>query len=140
MIEPRPGNPLRGTVVKAGKPRPRYTRPQRCIWPGCRAALSHDHDSPVCSCHLHGYRLEHDPNASGLVLHLLIAAYPDALNLTALLGASKDVVRGRINWLRRRLPEGHAINSSPHGHGYWYEPGAPVSVRRRATGPRRVKP
>ncbi len=113
MIEPRPGNPLRGTTVKAGKPRPRYTRPQRCLWPGCRAVLSHDHDSPVCSCHLRGYRLEHDRGAVRLVYHLLQAAYPDAIDLTTVLGARPSDVRDRVNYLRRR---GWDVTGLAHGY------------------------
>jgi hypothetical protein len=112
--------PLRGTLIKSGKPRPRYTRPQRCIWPGCRATLSHDHDSPVCSCHLHGYRLEHDRAGVRLVLHLLLAAYPDAIDLSELLGASPGVVKARVNYLRRR---GHHVTGLHHGYAYCrYEP------------------
>lgn len=134
MVRQRRAEILRGTVVKPAKTRPHYARPQKCIWPGCRALLPHDHASPICSCHTQGYRLEHDPHASELVLHLLLAAYPDAINLTTVLGASKSAVLTRVRFLRRR---GHAICGSPQGHGYWYE--AQPNGCRRTAAPRTVK-
>ena len=112
MVELR-SNPLRGTLIKSVKQRPCFARPQRCLWPGCRATLSHDHGSPVCSCHLHGYRLEHDPNGHALILHLLQAAYPDAIDLTAMLGARASDVRDRVNYLRRR---GWDVSGLAHGY------------------------
>lgn len=132
MVRQRRSEILRGTVVKPARTRPHYIRPQKCIWPGCRATLPHDHNRPICSCHTKHYRLEHDPCANELVLHLLLAAFPDAINLTALLGAHKNTVRDRIYYLRRR---GHVIGSSSHGHGYWYEAPPPNASRRGAGAP-----
>ena len=129
MVRPRRAETIGGTIATSARRRPKYSRPQRCLWPSCGAVLPHDHPSPICSCHTEGYRLEHDKHATELVLHLLLAAYPDAINLTAVLGASKNSVRDRIYYLRRR---GHIIGSSPHGHGYWYE--APPNASRRGSG------
>lgn len=90
-----------------------YARPQRCNWPGCRAVLAHDHGSPVCSCHVARYRLEHDRNGNELVLHLLLSAYPDAVDLTVVLHATPEAVKNRVRYLRRR---GYAITGLAHGY------------------------
>ena len=120
MVEPQHPGSLTGTVASAARPRPPFARPQRCLWPGCRAVLPHDHDCPVCSCHLYGYRLEHDPHANDLVLHMLLAAYPDALNLTKLLGARYIDVRTRVAYLRRHMGGScWTVKGSTKGHGYW---------------------
>lgn len=89
------------------------TRPQRCTWPGCRAVLAHDNPSPVCSCHVARYRLEHDRNGNELVLHLLLSAYPDAVDLTVVLHATPEAVKNRVRYLRRR---GYAITGLAHGY------------------------
>jgi hypothetical protein len=68
------------------------------------------------------------------VLHLLLAAYPDAIDLTNVLKAPKDVVYARVKCLRRRH---HDIKGSPHGHGYWYE--HPPDGRRHTRAARTVK-
>ena len=113
MVERHSSIVIGGATVKRARPRPRFARPQRCIWPGCRAVLPHDHPSPICSCHLHEYRLEHDKGAARLVCHLLCAAYPDAIDLSAVLCAAPAIVKYRVNYLRRR---GWPITGLAHGY------------------------
>lgn len=127
---------LTGTVVKRVRQRPRYARPRVCLWPGCGAELSHDHHEPICSCHVVGnYTLQHDPRSHDLVLHLLVAAYPEAIDLTHILRTSGIAVRNCVAyWRRRHWP----IRGSRAGHGYWLELGEDTS--RRTLRARTVKP
>jgi len=119
-------------VVKPARPRARYLRSPRCIWPGCNAILAHDHDSPICSCHVTSYNLAHDKDSADLVLHLLVAAYPFAVDLSSALRARPAVVKYRVQYLRRR---GHTIAGC--AHGYLYE--LPRCAPQRALLSRTVK-
>lgn len=74
-----------------------------------------------------GYCLRADPQGTNLVLHLLLAAYPSAVDLCAALHtADHDAVKDRVRYLRRH---GHRIRGL--AKGYVYEI-APERSRRAA--------
>jgi len=120
----RPSHP-QPIVVKPRKPRPQYTRAVRCLWPGCGARLAKDHLSPVCTCHLHRYELKHDndEHAAWLVRHLLVAAYPDAIDISAVLRAHPDDVKRIMRRVRAKaLMIGDRVTGL--GRGYLYVVGS----------------
>lgn len=92
------------------------TRQVHCLWPGCGAVLAHDHDAAVCDCHVSStYRLPHDPLAAPLVLHLVVAAYPEAVDLCAVLHTTAHELQAPLNRLRR---QGHRIYGARRGYVY----------------------
>jgi hypothetical protein len=102
MVEVRhPGHPT-AIVAKHGRVHATYARRPRCLWPGCGAFLAHDHDSPICACHVARYNIRHDRDATWLISHLLHAAFPDAVDLCAVLRSSSDDVRCHVRKLRLR--------------------------------------
>lgn len=124
----------RAIVVKRGRRSSLLTRTSACLWPGCRAALAHDHTAPVCGCHVKAsYNLSHDKRAAWLVLHLLVAAYPEAVDLCGVLHCTSSQLEVRLRYLRRR---GHHIVGARRG--YVYEP-AVENGDRRHRGSRTVK-
>jgi hypothetical protein len=134
VAQRRPAVP-QAIVVKRGRRSAPLSRTPTCLWPGCAAQLAHDHPEPVCGCHVGPtYNLCHDKQAAATVLHLLIAAYPAAVDLCAVLRCTSDELKGPLGLLRRR---GHRICGARRG--YVYETPA-VDVLRPRRGARRVKP
>jgi hypothetical protein len=89
----------------------------------------------VCGHHVKPtYRLPQDKRANALVLHLLLAAYPAAVDLCTVLRASSHEVEDRVKFLRRR---GHGIAGARRG--YVYQPPQANADRPRRAG-RTVKP
>lgn len=102
-------------VVKPARRRrsARLLRAPQCIWPGCEARLAHDHDSPVCSWHVDP-RIPHH-RSDRLVLHLLLAAYPSAVDLCDVLRCTSHQLEPTLRRLRRR---GHVIVGARRGYVY----------------------
>lgn len=112
------------------------TRTQTCIWPGCSARLAHDHALPVCSCHVAArYNPRHDPRVHQLVRHLVVAAYPEAVDLCAILRTDSHAVTDIVRYLNRR-PEsllgcGRIVGAR---RGYVLELGEIAARPRRVRG------
>ena len=107
-------------------------RPPRCLWPGCGARLAHDHGAQVCAHHVRpSYVIAHDRRAAAIVLHLLLAAFPDAVDLCGVLRCTSHELQAPVNLLRRR---GHVITGARRG--YVYELAMEVVTERRRGGPR----
>jgi hypothetical protein len=103
-------------IVRRRRTSATMTRTTHCLWPGCGAELAHDHDAAVCSCHVSStYRLPHDPLATALVLHLIVAAYPDAVDLCGVLHCTAHELQAPLNRLRRA---GYAILGARRGYVY----------------------
>lgn len=116
-------------VVKRARASVMLSRQPVCLWPGCGAALAGDHDKPVCGCHVRSsYRLPHDKRAAALVLHLLLAAYPGAVDLCAVLHATSHELEPILKRLRRR---GHLIRGARRGYVYGIEEDGDRVDRRR---------
>lgn len=106
------------------------TRTPVCLWPGCGARLATDHDRPVCDCHVApGYNPRHDPRVHALVRHLVVAAYPEAVDLCAVLKATSRQVQDVVRYLNRR-PESLGGVIVGARRGYVLELGE-VAVRPR---------
>ena len=106
----------RALIIKRGRRSSLLTRTPTCLWPGCYAALAHDHAAPICGCHVKPtYNLSHDRSAENLVLHLLLAAYPDAVDLCGVLHCSSRKVERPIRCLRN---VGHEIVGTHRGYVY----------------------
>ena len=109
-----PTNPT--VIVSRRRCSATITRTVTCLWPGCGADLAHDHPGPVCTCHVDaGYRLPHDAAAAPLVLHLVVAAYPNAVDLCGVLHCTSHELQAPINRLRRR---GYHIAGARRGYVY----------------------
>lgn len=107
-------------VVKRRRGSAPLTRTVNCLWPGCGAELARDHPEPVCTCHINGaYRLPHDGQATNLLLHLLLAAYPRAVDLCGLLHCTAHELQAPLNRLRR---QGHVISGARRGYVYEIAP------------------
>lgn len=108
----------RGIVVKRGRRSAAIARRPVCLWPGCKVRLASDHDDPVCAHHVGpAYNPRHDAGLPALIRHLVIAAYPDAVDLCALLRCDRHDIEPCLRWLRRR---GWTIVGARRG--YVYEP------------------
>jgi hypothetical protein len=88
-------------------------RAPQCIWPDCHAQLAHDHEGPICGCHV-DRRIPHH-RSDRLVLHLLLAAYPCAIDLCTVLHCSSHELEATLRRLKRR---GHAIAGARRGYVY----------------------
>lgn len=111
----RPPHP-QPIVARRGRQSSSLARRPVCLWPGCTTPLASDHDDPVCGCHVSsGYRVAHDGDARHLVLHLLLAAYPEAVDLCSVLRCTSHELQAPLNWLRRR---GHCIAGARRGYRY----------------------
>lgn len=92
-------------VVKANRaPRPKPSPTHRCVI--CDAVLRTDHcvGELTCDCHHRApYNPRHDPHLDRHVLTLLVAAYPEPLNLLRALNTSdRWAVRDCVNRWRGR--------------------------------------
>ena len=134
MVALHQQHPAQRIVVKRGRRKSVLARPPSCLWPGCGATLAHDHDAPVCGCHVRpSYNLSHDKHAPATVLHLVLAAYPSAIDLCGVLRCTSHQLQAPLDLLRRR---GHTISGARRG--YVYEPAFPNGDRPRR-GVRKVK-
>lgn len=99
-------------IVKRRRSSPLARRPS-CLWPGCGARLAADHDLPVCGCHrdprVPYHRSDH------LVLHLLLAAFPAAVDLCCVLRCTSHELEPTLKRLRRR---GHVVAGARRGYVY----------------------
>lgn len=114
MVSLRAATVPRAIVVKRRRASSPLTRVPVCIWPGCDAVLARDHPQPVCSCHAHGQRVYHH-RSDRLVLHLLIAAYPAAIDLCGVLRCTSHELEATLKRLRRK---GHTISGVRRGYVY----------------------
>jgi hypothetical protein len=104
----------RAIIVKPARRRScALTREPRCIWPGCGAVLARDHELPVCGCHLDP-RVPHH-RSDRLVLHLLLASFPCAVDLCMVLRCTSHELEPTLKRLRRR---GHEIIGARRGYVY----------------------
>lgn len=99
-------------VVKRRRSVP-LARRRTCLWPGCNANLATDHDLPVCGCHRDA-RIPHHRN-DRLVLHLLFAAFPAAIDLCGVLRCTSHELEPTLKRLRRR---GHVVAGARRGYVY----------------------
>ena len=133
MVKLRQPATPRLIVVKRGRRScTPLSRSPACLWPGCSARLASDHDAQVCACHVSAaYNPHHDPGLHLLILHLLTAAYPEAVDLCAVLHCTSGDLRAAIEWLRRR---GVAIAGARRGYALELAlPSVHRQRRRRST-------
>lgn len=124
----------RAIVVKRGRRSAAIARRPVCLWPGCKVRLASDHDDPVCAHHVGpAYNPRHDAGLPTLIRHLVIAAYPDAVDLCAVLRCESHDLEAALKWLRRR--DCKIIGAR---RGYVYEL-SPLSVDRPSRGRHTVK-
>lgn len=118
----------RAIVVKRGRRSAAIARRPVCIWPGCNVRLASDHDDAVCAHHVApGYNPRHDASLPGLLLHLVLAAYPDAVDLCGVLRCESHDIEAALKLLRRR--EWTIVGAR---RGYVYDPAGVDRPRRRA--------
>ena len=115
MVKLRTPTVQRATVIKPARHRRSspLSREPHCLWPGCGANLAHDHDGQVCGCHPDPRIPYHRDDR--IVLHLLLAAYPEAADLCGILRCTHHEVQTTIRRLRRR---GHVIEGARRGYVY----------------------
>lgn len=93
------------SVIPVKRPRRSslLTRTPVCLWPGCGAALAHDHDRPVCGCHVSPrYNPRHDRDLAAKIRHIVLAAYPAAVDLCVVFRCSSGDLQAAIRYLNRR--------------------------------------
>jgi hypothetical protein len=117
MVELHTHQPARLIVVKPARSRRSapLSRAPSCLWPGCNAHLAGDHSGPVCSCHAAPAKRIPHHRSDRLVLHLLLSAYPEAVDLCAVLHCTSHELEPTLKRLRRRC---HVIVGARRGYVY----------------------